>query len=58
MKYSQQQDINAIVLSISTGRPKREYLIKRLVKKYNFSTSTLLIIKAFKILDKKSKNEI
>ena len=46
MKYTEEQDIQAIVNSIEKGKPQKKALCKRLVKKYKFR-SVYLVLKSF-----------
>jgi hypothetical protein len=52
MKYNRDQDIEAIISSIRTGKPKKRNLTIRLLKKYG-PKSVIMVLDAFYKMKKK-----
>jgi len=50
MKYTRDQDIDAVISSLRTGKPKKQNLIKRLHKKYGASAA-VLILESYSVID-------
>lgn len=46
MKYTREQDINAVIDSVQTGKPEKKYLVKRLFKKYG-PKSVIVVLDAY-----------
>lgn len=54
MKYTREQDINAVIGSVQIGKPEKKKLVKRLFKKYG-PKSVIVVLEAYEKMGKRKR---